>query len=328
MIDQKPKIVVVTPVKNEAWILDRFLAVTSEFADQIIIADQNSTDGSIEICKKYSKVTLIENNSIQYDEASRQILLLETARKLVPEPRIILALDADEILAANAMQTCGWQTMLKAKPGTILCFEKPDLFNSPHQCVRYDNCWPLGYVDDGAEHKPKQIHSIRIPQPEYATKLYIHDIKILHYALTRLDAQRAKARFYNIIENLSKTTPFYLRRYIYSSKRKYIDGNLEVSSKEWFENWEQKGIDMFSIPHTNYYWHDFEVLQKINQYGALKFWLDDIWDFDWEVYRNSVMASNLSNTQMVKVRRPPGIVMLISKLIDFLYRLKLLVNSN
>jgi len=34
------RIVVVTPVRNEAWILERFLSVTSRFADHIIIADQ------------------------------------------------------------------------------------------------------------------------------------------------------------------------------------------------------------------------------------------------------------------------------------------------
>ncbi|WP_260675883.1 MULTISPECIES: hypothetical protein [Nostocales] len=33
------KIVVMTPVKNEAWIVDRFLSVTSQFADYIIIAE-------------------------------------------------------------------------------------------------------------------------------------------------------------------------------------------------------------------------------------------------------------------------------------------------
>ena len=69
MMNQTPKIVVITPVKNEAWILDRFLAVTSQFADCIIIADQNSTDESKDICKKYPKVIVIDNKSTKYDES-------------------------------------------------------------------------------------------------------------------------------------------------------------------------------------------------------------------------------------------------------------------
>jgi hypothetical protein len=40
------KIIGVTPVKNEEWLLERFLAVTSRFADHINVADQQSTDGS------------------------------------------------------------------------------------------------------------------------------------------------------------------------------------------------------------------------------------------------------------------------------------------
>src|SRR4051812_20136261 len=116
MANQIPKIVVITPVKNEAWILNRFLQVTSQFADRIIIADQNSTDESVSICQRYLKVTLVRNEFDEYDEASRQRLLIQMARELVPEPKILLALDADEILAANATTTSGWQDMLKAAP--------------------------------------------------------------------------------------------------------------------------------------------------------------------------------------------------------------------
>src|SRR5205085_11499412 len=109
---------------------DRFLQVTSQFADHIVVADQNSTDGSVDLYGRYPKVILIRNNSEEYDEADRQKLLIQKARELIPEPKILLALDADEMLAANAMRTSGWESMLKAKPGTVLCFEKPDLYFS------------------------------------------------------------------------------------------------------------------------------------------------------------------------------------------------------
>ena len=45
----KPLHVVMTPVRNEAWVLRAFLEATSLWADYIIIADQMSTDGSREI---------------------------------------------------------------------------------------------------------------------------------------------------------------------------------------------------------------------------------------------------------------------------------------
>ena len=56
-----PKIICLTPVLNEAWILDRFIRCASLWADHIIIADQGSTDGSREIAQRYDKVIFIDN---------------------------------------------------------------------------------------------------------------------------------------------------------------------------------------------------------------------------------------------------------------------------
>ncbi len=45
----KPVLICLTPIRNEAWILERFLQCASLWADYIIIGDQNSDDGSREI---------------------------------------------------------------------------------------------------------------------------------------------------------------------------------------------------------------------------------------------------------------------------------------
>lgn len=329
MTFELPKIVVVTPVKNEAWILDRFLAVTSQFADYIIIADQNSTDESVAIAKKYPKVTLIKNNSEGYDEAERQILLIQAARDIVPEQKIILALDADEILAANATKTLGWQSMLKTKPGTVLCFEKPDLYLTTYQCIRYARPWPIGYVDDGAEHKPQKIHSIRVPTPEYAPRLNIYDVKIIHYGMVRLDAQASKRRMYCVIENVFKTTPFPLRRLTYLSNTDWTkQGNLKPCPDEWFQGWEDMGIDMRTTIQTTYYSSDYEVLKFFYKYGTLRFWLDDIWNFDWEKCRSYAKSCKMENIPDQKVLRPPKSLTLLLWILDkLLPYLRLLAKS-
>ncbi|MEA5580451.1 glycosyltransferase family 2 protein [Nodularia harveyana UHCC-0300] len=304
METQKPKIVVITPIKNEAWILDRFLSVTSQFADHIIIADQNSTDGSQDICQKYPKVTLIENKSENFNESGRQLLLIQAARDLIPEHKIILALDADEILAANAIHTQSWQTMLKAKPGTVLFFEKPDLFVTTHQCLRTGILTPLGYVDDGAEHQPQKIHSVRIPMPEYATRLHIHDIKVMHYAVTRVDAHASKLRMYSVIENVLEVSHPLSRRSRYTSKPDYLSlGKLETAAQEWFTGWEKRGIDMHTIIKQKYYHYDFEVLHYFHKYGIKRFWTEDIWAYDWEAcrkYAQSIGMSDIPDYQITK----------------------------
>src|SRR5262249_2382498 len=89
-----PTTIVVTPVRKEAWILDRFLRCASLWADHIVVADQGSTDGSRAIAARHSKVTLVDNTAPGYDEGARQRLLLDAARAF-PGPRVIFALDAD-----------------------------------------------------------------------------------------------------------------------------------------------------------------------------------------------------------------------------------------
>lgn len=321
MNNQAPKIVVITPVKNEAWILDRFLSVTSQFADYIIIADQNSTDGSQAICKKYPKVILIENKSEKFNEAERQLLLIQTARDLISEHKILLALDADEILAANATNTQSWQTMLQAKPGTVLYFEKPDLFSTTHQCVRSGIMTPLGYVDDGAEHQPLSIHSVRIPTPEYAEKLHIHDVKVLHYGLTRLEAHASKIRKYSVVENVLEVGNAIGRRSDrYSSKQDYLQiGQVEIAPHEWFLGWEEKGIDMHTIFKHKYYTYDFEVLHYFHQYGLNRFWMEDIWKFDWEACRQYAKSQGMSNIPDYKITMPSQSSQLVANMMTKLY---------
>ena len=53
--ENKPLLIDLTPVFNEAWVLPAFLKATSLWADYIIIADQMSTDGSRNLYEQFSK---------------------------------------------------------------------------------------------------------------------------------------------------------------------------------------------------------------------------------------------------------------------------------
>ena len=199
----------------------------------IIIADQNSDDGSPEIPEKYKKVKLLRNPSKEYDEAERQQLLIGAA-KTIPGPKIILALDADEILAANATASQGWAEMLKAKPGTVLLFEKPDLYGSTKSCIRYDNPWPLGYVDDGASHKPQRIHSIRIPVPEMHRIYFVRGAHVIHYGMASLRTHRARMRMYSVIENLKRNSPAGGALFTVRAETGYVLAALSLHSQSGF----------------------------------------------------------------------------------------------
>ena len=82
-MNSKPLLIVLTPVRNEAWVLHAFLKATSLWADHIIIADQMSTDGSREIYPQYEKVIVIDNPRTEMHQARTRQLLFEAAKKML-----------------------------------------------------------------------------------------------------------------------------------------------------------------------------------------------------------------------------------------------------
>src|ERR1039457_2501134 len=92
------KIIVTTLVKDEAWMLDRFLATCSAFADHIIVSDESTgLDNSLDIYKKYSKVILFHNSGTPVRGDIRRKFVFDEARKIPCDKRIIIAIDSDEI---------------------------------------------------------------------------------------------------------------------------------------------------------------------------------------------------------------------------------------
>src|SRR4051812_13682180 len=109
----------ITPVRNEAWIIDRFLAASRRWATDLVVADQGSTDGTLQRLAANSDVTLVINDSDTYDEHHRQRVLIDRARQMSGR-RVLIALDADEALSANYETSEEWRQLDSLEPGTVL----------------------------------------------------------------------------------------------------------------------------------------------------------------------------------------------------------------
>ena len=323
---EKSKIIVLTPVKNEDWILEQFLEVTSLFADCIIIADQQSTDNSRAICAKFSKVHLVNNDNKDFCEDARQVLLIDTARKLFPsERRILLGLDSDEIFSADSLLSKNtWNTIRDSEPGTSLYFERSDLLFDPKKCIRgksHSLYFPIGYVDDGISHRPTEIHSRRVPHNPAGKDIYIDDIKIVHFLFSRIKVSYSKMRYYAVIENVKETSKFYIRRYAYNpakvSKNMNIE-RVENTPKEWLAGWENRNINLTKFSEPEFSWQDFEVLKYFKKYGYSKFHLDEIWDFDWEACWQAAHKSGKEVPEL-PIAKPNKLVFTSLSVIDNLY---------
>lgn len=88
------KLVAILRIKDQILTIDDVMTKLSEIADDIIIVDGYSTDGTFERYKQYPKIKKVIQLA-GFHEGRDKILLLEEARKL--DPDWILWLDADEV---------------------------------------------------------------------------------------------------------------------------------------------------------------------------------------------------------------------------------------
>ena len=277
----KPYIICLTPVKNEAWILDRFIQCTSLWADHIIIADQMSNDGSREIALKYRKVQLIDNPSEEFNEPERQKLLLNAARQVDTKnhKKLLITLDADEFLSANFHESKEWETICHTSAGTIIRFDFLNIHPDFKQYWSGGMQMPWGFMDNNlSEHQGSLIHSYRIPLPENAHVIHTKTIKVLHYQFTDWSRMQSKHRWYQCFEILNRSylhpiTIFRVYHHMYGLSKKHF----KMIQAEWLVFYEKKGIDMFSIKKEDTYHWDKQVEDYFEQYGTKHFAMLDIW---------------------------------------------------
>lgn len=305
-MNERTKVICLTPIKNEDWILDTFLKATSLWADHIIVADQNSTDKSKEIAQRFEKVIYVKNEGNKYDELSRQELLLQEARKISGK-KLLIALDADEFFTNIDITSPSWQTMLNAEEGTVFSFNWLHISSDFTKIKKsnFDFPWgAFGFMDNGSKHNGRNIHSPRIPIPEKCINIGIKDNWVLHYNLISEERLNSKNRWYMLHETINKQRTNIIFQNHYYNYSNFFDDALPFESKLLRAYWD-KGIDMYSIrkdkinleyndtseqwknvdhqwKSIEYYWWDHEMLLKIQEYGAKKFRYIDIWDYDWK----------------------------------------------
>ena len=248
-----PLFVVLTPVRNEAWVLRAFLEATSMWADHIIIADQMSTDGSREIAREYPKVILIDNKNPEFNEAERQSMLVAKAREVAAgRDTLLWGLDADEVLAANTFETEDWKRIINSKPGDVFWFKWAVICpNQKEYWLSPTTYYPWLFHDDGKEphgNYVRNMHSMRIPYPiEEKQMYYVDDFRVLHLAYLNPHRVASKRRFYQFVDwEMNNRSPISLSR-----------GYTQL----------HKGIPAFQLPDEflyHYYNYGFDLLQMVD----------------------------------------------------------------
>src|SRR5690606_8755540 len=129
-------------------ILDSFIKINSSWADYFIILDQNSTDRTREIARSFHNVILKDNIANEFNEDTRQKMLIDAAREIEGGKRILIALDADEVLSANHRKSSEWDTIKSLPKGTIIKFPWVNINADKRTGWLTKNKVPFGFVDD------------------------------------------------------------------------------------------------------------------------------------------------------------------------------------
>lgn len=292
----KTNVICLTPVRNEGWMLERFLRAAELWADEVILADQGSTDETREIAARFEKVRVIDNPNPGYDEGGRQRLLLDAAREL-PGRRFVIALDADEFLTPTWADSRQWREALEAPLGTVFAFDWVNVLADGQSAYIPSEKVPFAFIDDGSEHNGVAIHSTRIPVADLTRIRDLDELKVLHLQFTDWRRMKSKQRWYQCWELLQNTgkRPVQIYRQ-YHRMDAFPESEIRPLGADWLDGYREQGIDLAPRDSGGPLWWDQEVLDWIVEHGSQRFRKLDIWDVPWgelapELGRNLEPAS-------------------------------------
>lgn len=309
-MDERAQVICLTPTKNEEWIIERFVDAASMWADRIIIADQMSTDRTVEIAKRNPKVYIIQNQSETFNENERQKILINEARKFSGK-KLLIALDADEFLTGNFFGNPEWSHMLNAKEGTVFQMRWPfvkDNFKEYWEAEEPFNVFAV--MDDGSPHVGTPMHSIRIPFSKDAPHVFLSDIRVMHFQFTDWKRMERKHLWYQCYEHIkdpqkSVSEIYRLYHHMYVSKQyKEIPDN-------WFAYYDEHDIMLRQNTKMTEYWWDSEIQQFLSQHGSTYFKY-----IDFEDNHNFILSYLRKTQRLYKGRYGKAVLHRLDKLIE------------
>lgn len=271
-----------TPVKNESSILDTFLTAAREWADHVIVLDHLSTDGSGEIARRHVGVQIIQHPHERFDEDVRRSTLVEAARALAP-PRVIFAIDADELLTPTWSTSEAWRSLDTLDPGTIVEMRWVNLLPGGEKAWIPNEWFGFAYVDDGAPHTAGKIHSGRLPGNSKSPRFRIDDVLVLHLQFLNWPRMKSKQRWYQcweVVNGFSKR-PIQLYRQ-YHRMEAIPDNEIFPVNDAWIGPRERTAMEQHSSAEQAPFRWDGEVVDWLIEHGPKRFRKLDIWDVDWE----------------------------------------------
>lgn len=287
-----PKVVVLTPIRNESWVLETFLSAVSLWADHIILSDQNSTDSSMKIADQHVNVSVIANTSELYNEAENRKLLLAEARRLFGTNNLLFSLDADEVLSPEILDKNYQQYLKNLVPGTGIRFKLANV--SPDRKTYWSTTMaPTAFIDDGRD--PNFEGEIHFPRTCFSDfrEIVETDLSVIHLqyvAPRRTERKHVWYQMWEFIHSPKMGAVEIYRRYHHTSSLK--EREKLALPKSWQAAYKSAGVDIFKFEQLDKFWWDEQIVNWESKAGLAHFRKLDVDSFFRDV---KLVRSTLDN---------------------------------
>lgn len=277
MKQERPLLIVTSCTRNYGWVTRAFLEGNIRWADYIVIVDQMSTDGTREMCAEYNNVVLVDDPDMTYKENIRAKMAFMKGRELAAgRNAIYFALDIDEVMPANWMQTEDGKKILASKPGDMFQLEWANILPDGKTCIR--NGWQYKIFHDNGmawQDVSIQMHTPLLPYVTWDTiPEEIHDFPLLHfgeYHKKWIEYKKIYYQFLDILQHRSESAISVYRMYKEDEEQ---NGEIQPIESKWlFGDVDIIGlVDTLGTPIFVDY-----IKEIIAKNGAKTFQSIDVW---------------------------------------------------
>ena len=304
---QEPLLIIITRTRNYGWVTRAFLEGNTRWADYIIITDQMSTDSTRPSCAEYNalhndgthkaEVVIVDDHDMEFKENSGFKMAFAKGRELANgRDAIYFALDIDEVMPANWMETDDGKRILNSNPGDMFSIAWANIQPDNETYIDERMVWDGKYTvfnDNGMEWQENNIefHAPHLPYSTWDKDPYaVKDFALLHFGWYNTIWNDYKGIYHQMLDihqHRSSGPIAFFRTYVYPRKTIWHKESTEEGArhnklkpieKEWlFDDFDLFAmIDMSSEPIFVEYIRELLEEDGINKYFCIDIWNEDM----------------------------------------------------
>jgi len=279
------KTITLMTLKNEEWIIDTTFPILEKISDEIIVANNNSSDKSVDLLNNY-KVEIINSDSTTPSNTVRW-KLLDQARKRHGNNNLIMCIDADEFVPPGLFFKSK-KNILSNIPGTVFSSPWVQVWRSVTNYRNDNSVWnpkvnskPFMFLDNGnIDYKRNAMiidHTSRVPEVNTVSVKKVN-FPLIHLQFVNWERSQIKQLWYQCIELINGADPNEI-----NNKYKVASDEKNIKYKKLNKKWVKDVFLDPKIEKSNILdiWYVEEINKMINKFGIEKFHILDIWEHEF-----------------------------------------------